>query len=45
MSRIPDTVRTFFGGFLTTLLFVAVVIVGLAGVFLLIHYFAGPVGG
>ncbi len=45
MGWIPDSVRTFLGGFLTTLLFVAVVVLGLGGVFLLVHYLAGPVGG
>jgi hypothetical protein len=45
MAWIPDSARTFLGGFLTTLLFVAVVVLGLGGVFLLVHYLAGPVGG
>jgi len=45
MVRVPDSARTFLGGFLTTLLFVAVVVFGLAGVFLIVHYLAGPVGG
>jgi len=45
MARIPDNARSFLGGFVTTLLFVAVIVAGLAGVFLLVGYLAGPVGG
>lgn len=45
MAWIPDSARTFLGGFMTTLLFLAVIAAGLAGVFLLVHYLAGPVGG
>lgn len=37
--------RQFFTGFLTTLLFVAVVLAGLFGIFVLIDLIAGPVGG
>lgn len=37
--------REFFAGFLLTIAFVAVVIVGLFGIFVLINVIAGPVGG
>ena len=37
--------KQFFGGFFITLAFVAVVIAGLFGIFILVSYVAGPVGG
>jgi hypothetical protein len=37
--------RQFFTGFFTTLVFVAVVLAGLFGIFVLIDLIAGPVGG
>ena len=37
--------RQFFTGFFMTLAFVAVVLVGLFGIFVLIDLLAGPVGG
>ena len=37
--------RGFFAGFLTTLAFVAIVAAGLFGIFTLVAYLAGPVGG
>lgn len=37
--------RQFFTGFLVTLAFVAVVLAGLFGIFVLINVLAGPVGG
>jgi len=37
--------RQFFTGFFVTLAFVAVVLAGLFGIFILINVLAGPVGG
>jgi len=37
--------RGFFAGFFSTLAFVAVVLIGLFGIFTLVSYLAGPVGG
>ena len=37
--------REFFAGFFSTLLFVSVVLVALFGIFTLVSYLAGPVGG
>jgi len=37
--------RQFFGGFFVTLAFVAVVLAALFGIFTLVSYLAGPVGG
>jgi hypothetical protein len=37
--------KQFFGGFFTTLAFVAVVLAALFGIFTLVSYIAGPVGG
>jgi hypothetical protein len=37
--------RQFFGGFFATMVFVAVVLAALFGIFTLISYLAGPVGG
>jgi hypothetical protein len=37
--------RGFFAGFFSTLGFVAVVLVALFGIFTLVSYLAGPVGG
>jgi hypothetical protein len=37
--------RGFFGGFLTTLVFAVVVLAALFGIFTVISYLAGPVGG
>lgn len=37
--------KQFFGGFFTTLAFVAVVLAALFGIFILISHLAGPVGG
>lgn len=37
--------RGFFAGFFTTLVFVAVVLTALFGIFTLVAYLAGPVGG
>lgn len=36
--------RQFFTGFFTTLVFVAIVLIGLFGIFLLIDILAGPAG-
>jgi len=37
--------KQFFGGFFITLAFVVVVLAALFGIFILISYMAGPVGG
>ena len=37
--------KQFFGGFFATLAFVAVVLAALFGIFTLVSYIAGPVGG
>jgi hypothetical protein len=37
--------KQFFGGFFITLAFVAVVLAALFGIFTLVSYVAGPVGG
>jgi len=37
--------KQFFGGFFVTLAFVAVVLAALFGIFTLVSYIAGPVGG
>jgi hypothetical protein len=37
--------KQFFGGFFITLAFVVVVLAALFGIFILISYLAGPVGG
>jgi hypothetical protein len=37
--------RELFAGFFSTLAFVAVVVVALFGIFTLVSYLAGPVGG
>ena len=37
--------KQFFGGFFITLAFVVVVLAALLGIFILISYLAGPVGG
>ena len=37
--------RQFFTGFLTTLVFVAIVLAGLFAIFVVIDLIAGPVGG
>jgi len=37
--------KPFFGGFFVTLAFVAVVLAALFGIFTLVSYIAGPVGG
>jgi len=37
--------KQFFSGFLMTLVFAAVVIAGLFGIFTLVSYLTGPVGG
>jgi hypothetical protein len=37
--------RGLFAGFFTTLAFVVVVLAGLFGIFTLVSYLAGPVGG
>jgi hypothetical protein len=38
-------VKQFSGGFFYTLVFVAIVLVALFGIFTLVSYLAGPVGG
>ena len=37
--------KQFFGGFFSTLIFVAIVLAALFGIFTLVSYLAGPVGG
>jgi hypothetical protein len=37
--------RSFIGGFITTLAFALAVLGGLAGIFLLVQYLTGPIGG
>jgi hypothetical protein len=37
--------KQFFGGFFSTLAFVAVILAALFGIFTLVSYIAGPVGG
>ena len=37
--------KGFWGGFVLTLVFMAVIIVALFGIFTLVSYVAGPVGG
>jgi hypothetical protein len=37
--------KQFFGGFFATLTFVAVILAALFGIFTLVSYIAGPVGG
>jgi hypothetical protein len=37
--------KQFFGGFFATLTFVAIVLAALFGIFTLVSYIAGPVGG
>jgi len=37
--------KQFFGGFFATLVFVAIVLAGLFGIFTLVSYLVGPVGG
>jgi hypothetical protein len=37
--------KQFFGGFFQTILFVAIVLAALFGIFTLVSYFAGPIGG
>jgi hypothetical protein len=44
-EREPIMAKQFFGGFLVTLAFVAVILAALFGIFTLVSYIAGPVGG
>jgi hypothetical protein len=37
--------KQFFGGFFATLTFVAIILAALFGIFTLVSYLAGPVGG
>jgi hypothetical protein len=44
-ERESSMTRAFFAGFAQTILFVVVVLAGLFGIFTLVSYLAGPVGG